>query len=50
MTFDRPPRDLPDVSDLARAMPAAAGWSATADAGQAGESCLEARWRRPVDG
>jgi hypothetical protein len=46
MTFDRPPGELPDVADLAPAVPAAAGWSAAVDAGQAGAGCLEVRWRR----
>jgi hypothetical protein len=46
MTFDRPPRDLPSVADLSPTVPAAAGWSAAVDAGQAGAGCLEIRWRR----
>jgi hypothetical protein len=46
MTFDRPPGELPDVADLAPDVPAAAGWSASVDAGQAGAGCLEVRWRR----
>jgi len=46
MTFDRPPGELPDLADLGPTVPAAAGWSATVDAGRAGAGCLEVRWRR----
>ena len=46
MAFGRPPSGPPDLADLARAVPGAAGWTAAVDAGQEGGSCLEVRWRK----
>jgi hypothetical protein len=39
---------LPDVTDLGRSLPAAAGWRAAADVDETGTGCLELGWRKVV--
>jgi hypothetical protein len=41
---------LPDLTDLGRSLPAAAGWRAAADVDETGAGCLELGWRRVVPG
>ncbi len=43
---DRP--DLPSLTDLGRALPAAAGWRACVDVDETGTGCLELGWRKVV--
>jgi hypothetical protein len=53
LPFDRPPAgDVAglgrDLAGLGRAVPVAAAWRATLEAGDAGPGCLEIRWRTGV--
>jgi hypothetical protein len=45
VTFDRPPRLIPDMAGLGRNVPATACWRATVDVHDTGAGCLEVRWR-----
>ena len=46
MTFDKPPQAAPDVTGLARKVPATSAWRATVDVDDSGAGCLEIRWRK----
>ena len=48
VTFDKAPRATPDLTGLARRVPATARWCATVDVDEAGAGCLEVRWRKAV--
>jgi signal transduction histidine kinase len=53
VAFVQPPRDAPEITELAMteltaAVPAAARWSATVDVEDSGAGCLEVRWRKLV--
>jgi hypothetical protein len=46
LTFEQPPPGPVDVTGLRRLVPAAAGWRATMDIGDAGTGFLAVRWRK----
>ncbi len=46
LTFEQPPPGPVDVAGLRRLVPAAAGWQATMDIGDAGGGFLAVRWRK----